>query len=68
MVSNSFGEGTARRVVIGIEGGEMRPPRKNGRYFKDGGRRRAPSKAAPASASNREPKKDNDAPLYGKIN
>ena len=68
VVSNSFGEGTARRVVIGIEGGEMRPPRKNGRDFKDGGRRRAPSKAAPASASNREPKKDNDAPLYGKIN
>ena len=68
VVSNSFGEGTARRVVIGIEGGEMRPPRKNGRDFKDGGRRRAPSKAAPASASNREPKKDNDAPLYDKIN
>ena len=68
VVSNSFGEGTARRVVIGVEGGEMRPPRRNGRDFKDGGRRRAPSKAAPASASNREPKKDNDAPLYGKIN
>ena len=28
VVSTSFGEGAARRVVIGVEGGEMRPPRR----------------------------------------
>ena len=31
VVSTSFGEGAARRVVIGVEGGEMRPPRRGGR-------------------------------------
>lgn len=69
VVSTSFGEGAARRVVIGVEGGEMRPPRRGGRDSRDGGRRRPPSRATSAApAPNREPKKDNDAPLYGKIN
>ena len=40
VVSTSFGEGAARRVVIGVEGGEMRPPRRGGRDSRDGGRRR----------------------------
>lgn len=69
VVSTSFGEGAARRVVIGVEGGEMRPPRRGGRDSRDGGRRRPSSRATSAApAPNREPKKDNDAPLYGKIN
>ena len=40
VVSTSFGEGAARRVVIGVEGGEMHPPRRGGRDSRDGGRRR----------------------------
>lgn len=69
VVSTSFGEGAARRVVIGVEGGEMRPPRRGGRDSRDGGRRRPSSRATSAAPTpNREPKKDNDAPLYGKIN
>ena len=69
VVSTSFGEGAARRDVIGVEGGEMRPPRRGGRDLRDGGRRRPSSRATSAApAPNREPKKDNDAPLYGKIN
>ena len=35
VVSTSFGEGAARRVVIGVEGGEMRPPRRGGRDSRD---------------------------------
>ena len=69
VVSTSFGEGAARRVVIGVEGGEMRPPRRGGRDSRDGGRRRpSSSRTTSAPTPNREPKKDNDAPLYGKIN
>ncbi len=33
VVSTSFGEGAARRVVIGVEGGEMRPPQKRRQRF-----------------------------------
>lgn len=67
VVSNSFGEGSARRVIISVEGGDIRPPKKeNGR--RDGySRKRVPQKPA-ADASAREPKRDSDAPLYGKIN
>ena len=69
VVSTSFGEGATRRVVIGVEGGEMRPPRRGGRDSRDGGRRRpSSSRTTSAPTPNREPKKDNDAPLYGKIN
>lgn len=67
VVSNSFGEGAARRVVIAPEGGDIRPPRReNGR--RDGySRRRAPQKPS-SDAPAREPKRDSDMPLYGKIN
>ena len=70
VVSNSFGEGTQRRVVIAVEGSEVRPPRNNDRRGgRRGDRRRG---AKPSSkvevAPNREPKKDTDIPLYGKIN
>lgn len=67
VVSNSFGEGASRRVVIAPEGGDIRPPRReNGR--RDGySRRRAEQKPAPTAPA-REPKRDSDMPLYGKIN
>ncbi len=67
VVSNSFGEGSARRVVIAVEGGDIRPPkRESGRH--DGySRKRAPQKPA-QDAPAREPKRDADMPLYGKIN
>ena len=67
VVSNSFGEGASRRVVIAVEGGDIRPPRRdNGK--RDGySRRRAPQKPE-QDAPAREPKRDSDMPLYGKIN
>lgn len=67
VVSNSFGEGSSRRVVIAVEGGDIRPPRReNGR--RDGySRRRAPQKPSSDTPA-REPKRDSDMPLYGKIN
>lgn len=67
VVSNSFGEGSSRRVVIAVEGGDIRPPRReNGR--RDGySHKRAPQKAV-TDAPAREPKRDSDMPLYGKIN
>ncbi len=68
VVSVSFGEGTARRVVIAREGSEIRPLRSNNRR---GGRRQGTSsrsKTEAVSAPAREPKKDSDIPLYGKIN
>ncbi len=74
VVSNSFGEGSNRRVVIAPEGGDIRPPRREG--GRDGrrggrggrgGRDRRPSNTVNA-APTREPKKDSDMPLYGKIN
>ncbi len=70
--SSSFGDGSHRRVVIYPEGKEARPPRDN-RYNRDGrgrgrgGRDRRPS-ATVASEPTREPKRDSDIPLYGKIN
>lgn len=66
VVSASFGEGTGRRVVIAPEGAEIKPMRNNHR----GGRRNGSSRPrtqAPVSPA-REPKKDSDIPLYGKIN
>lgn len=70
VISASFGEGSNRRVVIGIEGQELRAPRNNRR---DGGRRNDRSRASRSTqrivtAPDREPKKDTDIPLYGKIN
>lgn len=67
VVSNSFGEGSSRRVVIAVEGGDMRPPRREGGKRDGYSRRRAPQKSA-ADAPAREPKRDSDMPLYGKIN
>ena len=71
VVSNSFGDGVGRRVVISPEGVEVRPPRMNDRRRGGHGNRSSRPKnnqtvtpAAPA----REPKKDSDMPLYGKIN
>ena len=67
VVSNSFGEGTSRRVVIAPEGGDIRPPRRENGRRDDHSRRRAPQKPAPTPPA-REPKRDSDMPLYGKIN
>ena len=66
VVSASFGEGTSRRVVIAVEGSEIKPMRNDRR----GGRRNGgsrPKAQTPVSPA-REPKKDSDIPLYGKIN
>ena len=66
VTSSSFGEGSNRRVVIGVEGGEMRPPRSNNRRDNRSRNRKVAPKTVDAPA--REPKKDSDIPLYGKIN
>ena len=70
VVSNSFGDGTSRRVVISVEGAEVRPPRMNDRRRGGHNNRSSRPKASQtvASAPAREPKKDSDMPLYGKIN
>lgn len=71
--SGSFGEGMDRRVVIAPVGVELKPRFSNGkgghRNDRRGGRghERRPSLAV-ASTPAREPKKDSDVPLYGKIN
>lgn len=63
--SASIGEGSARRVVIFPEGGTPNMPRReNGRRRNDRGRK--PSSTV-ASAPSREPKRDTNIPLYGKI-
>ena len=63
--SASIGEGKNRRVVIFPEGGTPNMPRRDGdRRRNDRGRR--PSNTV-ASAPTREPKRDTDIPLYGKI-
>ncbi len=73
VTSASFDEGINRRVVIGLEGTELKPlrnrnDRRGGR--RDDRRRRAGSRPSNKVevAPNREPKKDSDIPLYGKIN
>ncbi len=73
--SASFGEGSERRVVIAPIGVELKPRMSGGRNRSNsrdrrgskGGQRRSPSSAV-VSAPAREPKKDSDTPLYGKIN
>ncbi len=64
--SASIGEGKNRRVVIFPEGGTPNMPRRddNRRRNNRGGRK--PSNAV-SSAPSREPKRDTDIPLYGKI-
>ena len=69
VVSNSFGEGNNRRVVISIEGSEVRPPRFNDRRRGSSGRsRNARPNNKVEVVPTREPKRDSDIPLYGKIN
>lgn len=63
--SSSYGQGSARRVIIGPEGEAVRPPKRNSYGVE---RRRPSAHTQPAPAPDREPKRDNDAPLYGKIN
>lgn len=65
VVSSSIGEGSRRRVVISPEGGEApREDRRDNR--RRGGRDRRPSNTV-ATTPTREPKRDSDIPLYGKI-
>ncbi|MDD6478515.1 MAG: Jag N-terminal domain-containing protein [Oscillospiraceae bacterium] len=69
VVSNSFGEGSGRRVVIAVEGGDIRPQRRDGGRGRNSGRgRRNDRPSNKVEAPVREPKKDIEAPLYGKIN
>ena len=64
--SASIGEGKNRRVVIFPEGGTPNMPRRDGgRRRNDRGGRRPSSTVSSAPA--REPKRDTDIPLYGKI-
>lgn len=70
VTSASFGEGDERRVVIGLEGSELKPLRNN-RNRRDNNRRGYNNNRQSASVNTtitREPKKDSDIPLYGKIN
>lgn len=72
--SASFGEGVERRVVIAPSGVEIKPRMNNNRRGgrnggRSGGRNQKPrSSSQVVSAPAREPKKDTDIPLYGKIN
>ena len=68
VTSSSVGEGANRRVVILPEGAKMPEFKddRNRRGRRDNSRRR-PSNTI-ASTPTREPKKDSDTPLYGKIN
>ena len=71
VVSSSYGEGNNRRVVIYPEGGEMRPPRNDRGGRRDNRKGNRPSRSVNQTVSatvTREPKKDTDIPLYGKIN
>ncbi len=65
--SASIGEGKNRRVVIFPEGGTPSMPRRDGGNRRRNDRGRRPSNTV-ASAPTREPKRDTDIPLYGKIN
>ena len=63
--SASIGEGKNRRVVIFPEGGTPNMPRRDdNRRRNDRGRRQSNTVA---SAPTREPKRDSNIPLYGKI-
>ena len=66
--SSSYGEGSGRRVIITPDGQEPLPPKHDDRKRSNASRRRSSKPAAAAPAPNREPKKDSDTPLYGKIN
>lgn len=64
--SASIGEGKNRRVVIFPEGGTPNMPRREGGRRRNDRGGRKPSNTV-ASAPTREPKRDTDIPLYGKI-
>ncbi len=70
VVSNSIGEGQNRRVVVYSENGDMKPPRvgNDRRSRNQRGRRPARKSNTVNAVPQREPKKDSDIPLYGKIN
>lgn len=69
VTSASFGEGSDRRVVIGPEGAELKPLRQRRGNDNRRSRGRRPNNSnSVTSAPAREPKKDTDIPLYGKIN
>lgn len=73
IISGSVGEGSNRRVVIAPEGTEIR---QNGRPYGSGkGNRRSQGRSrfengrsSVVTTPTREPKKDTELPLYGKIN
>ena len=67
VTSISFGEGISRRVVIGVEGSEIKPMRSNS-HRRDNRSRKPRTQSNVVNAPAREPKKDSDIPLYGKIN
>lgn len=67
VTSLSFGEGISRRVVIGVEGSEIKPMRSNS-HRRDNRSRKPRTQSNVVNAPTREPKKDSDIPLYGKIN
>ncbi len=64
--SASIGEGKNRRVVIFPEGGTPNMPRRDSSRRKNDRGGRKPSNTVVAAPS-REPKRDTDIPLYGKI-
>lgn len=68
VTSASFGEGLDRRVVIGLEGKELRPMRNNSHRRDNRNRKPRSQTNNTVTSPAREPKKDTDIPLYGKIN
>lgn len=64
--SASIGEGKNRRVVIFPEGGTPNMPRRDGGRRRNDRGGRKPSNTV-SSTPSREPKRDTDIPLYGKI-
>ncbi len=69
VVSNSIGEGSNRRVVVYSENGDSKPPRIQNDTRRNQRRNRSSRQNNTVSSEpTREPKKDSDIPLYGKIN
>ncbi len=68
VTSASFGEGSDRRVVIGPEGSELKPLRQTRRGNDNRRPRERRNNNTVSATPAREPKKDTDIPLYGKIN
>ncbi len=64
--SASVGEGKNRRVIIFPEGGTPNMPRRDGDRRRRNDRGRKPSNTV-SSVPTREPKRDTNIPLYGKI-